>query len=80
MERLTVYLETSVISYLVSDMSSNLVSLSAINGVDVLLTWNCKHIANIQVERGIKRICEEFGYEPPFICTPLELMGEIKND
>ncbi len=50
-------------------------AFSAVNGVDVLLTWNCKHIANINVMRGIDRICQKLNYETPLIATPLELLG-----
>lgn len=51
-------------------------SLVVINGIDVLLTWNCKHIANIQVQKSVRYLCEELGYEAPEICTPLEISGE----
>lgn len=46
-------------------------------GCDFLLTWNFKHIANALVKRQIERILTEHGYEPPTICTPDELMGEL---
>ena len=50
------------------------ISVAAINGVEYLLTWNCKHIANPALRHRIERICRERGYEPPVICTPPELM------
>ena len=40
-----------------------------------LLTWNCTHIANAAISRGIEEICRERGIECPVICTPEELMG-----
>ena len=46
-------------------------------GCDFLLTWNFKHIANAMIKRRVERILEEHGYEPPTICTPDELMGEL---
>jgi hypothetical protein len=51
------------------------ISAAAVNGIEYLLTWNCKHIANPSFRPGIERVCRERGYEPPVICTPQELMG-----
>jgi predicted nucleic acid-binding protein len=50
------------------------ISAAAVNGIEYLLTWNCKHIANPSLRPGIERVCRERGYEPPVICTPQELM------
>lgn len=50
------------------------ISVAAVNGVEYLLTWNCKHIANPALRPRIERVCREMGYEPPAICTPPELM------
>jgi len=44
--------------------------------MDYLLTWNCKHIANAQMQNAVVAICRSEGYEPPVICTPEELWGE----
>jgi len=52
------------------------ISLAAIHGVDYLLTWNCKHIANAATRQAIERVCRDCGYEPPVICTPEELSGD----
>lgn len=52
------------------------ISISAISGVDYLLTWNCKHIANAEIKKKLAKVCVEEGYEIPIICTPYELMGE----
>lgn len=56
-----------------ADMSH--IALATVHGMQFLLTWNCKHIANAQILPGIVRTCREYGYEPPVICTPEELMG-----
>ena len=52
------------------------IALAAVHGLDYLLTWNCKHIANATMRGKIERVCRTAGYEPPVICTPLELMEE----
>jgi PIN domain len=46
-------------------------------GCEFLLTWNFKHIANAIIKRRLERILHEHGYEPPTICTPDELLGEL---
>ena len=50
------------------------ISVAAVNGVQYLLTWNCKHIANPSMRPRIELVCREMGYEPPVICTPQELL------
>ncbi len=52
------------------------IAVAATSGMNYLLTWNCKHIANAQMQAGIGRICRAIGFEPPIVCTPEELPGE----
>lgn len=52
------------------------IAIATLNGMDYLLTWNFKHIANATMRYNIERICRISGYEPPIICTPQELLGE----
>ena len=52
------------------------IAVATIHGVDYLLTWNCKHIANAAMRQAIEGVCREAGYEPPVICTPEELMND----
>lgn len=52
------------------------VAAAAVHGVDYLLTWNLKHIANASTRHRIESACRESGYEPPIICTPEELLEE----
>lgn len=53
------------------------IALAAGHGIDYLLTWNCKHIANATMRGTIERICRSGGVEPPIICTPEELAKEV---
>ena len=50
------------------------IAIAVTNGVDYLVTWNFRHIANAKMRSRIERVCREAGYEPPTICTPNELM------
>ena len=51
------------------------IAIAAANGMDYLLTWNCRHLANAQIIRKVSAICNTRGYNMPVICTPEELMG-----
>lgn len=51
------------------------IAVAAVNGMDYLLTWNCTHIANGVTLPLVYNVCRKSGYEPPFVCTPLELLG-----
>jgi len=43
--------------------------------LEILVTWNCKHIANINIERKIRAITLDKGYEFNFrILTPEEVI------
>ena len=50
------------------------IAVAAVNGVDYLLTWNCKHLANAVHRPQIEAMVEKAGYACPIICTPEELM------
>jgi len=52
------------------------IALATIYGIDYLLTWNCKHMANAEIQKKIAKISLKQNYEIPTICTPYELMGE----
>ena len=51
------------------------IAIAAVNGIEYLLTWNFKHIANASLRDRIEQVCRDAGFEPPIICTPDELMG-----
>ena len=56
------------------------IAIAVVNGLDYLLTWNCKHIANATLRSRIQTLCGAFGYDPPQICTPEELLGIESDD
>ena len=49
--------------------------VATVYNLDYLLTWNCKHMANAQIQRKLARISSDLGYVLPVICTPYELIG-----
>lgn len=49
--------------------------------IDVLLSWNFKHLANIKQEREVLIVNIEIGYNYPIrIVTPMEVDYEDSND
>lgn len=52
------------------------IAIAAVNGIDFLLTWNCKHLANASHRNRIEALVEGAGYACPVICTPEELMED----
>jgi len=56
------------------------IAIAAVNEMDFLLTWNCKHIANARILKKIYFVCETAGYSCPLICTPAELMEGDENE
>lgn len=52
------------------------IAIAAVHGMDYLLTWNCKHIANAAMRGRIESTCRSHGVEPPTICTPIEFVTE----
>ena len=43
---------------------------------DVLLTWNCVHLANPQKFRHIETVNKRLGLPMPSVVTPLQLLGD----
>lgn len=52
------------------------IALAACHGMDYLLTWNFKHIANATMRSRIEVACVRAGYAFPVICSPEELLEE----
>ena len=50
------------------------IATAAVNGMDVLLTWNCKHMANPITLPATASIIAKAGYRCPVILTPEEFM------
>ncbi len=59
-----------------AELDSLHIAVAALHGMEYLLTWNCKHIANAIMRPKIEIVCAFSGCEPPIICTPDELMQE----
>jgi hypothetical protein len=49
------------------------IAYATVHQIHYLLTWNCKHIANAQIQKKLRQISTQKGYELPILCTPYEL-------
>jgi len=76
-ELVEAFLSTGVLPAKAKADATHLAVASAYR-VDYLLTWNMKHLANVEMLRRLRPIAEQYGYRMPTVCTPLQLMGEIK--
>ncbi|MEX0700744.1 MAG: hypothetical protein WD069_01470 [Planctomycetales bacterium] len=56
------------------------IAVAAVHGIQYLLTWNCKHLANAQISKRVRKVCDERGYDTPLICTPEELLEETTDE
>ena len=51
------------------------IAIAVINDIDVIATWNCRHMANIRRKRMINAVNMMLGYRQVEIVTPLEVVG-----
>lgn len=50
-------------------------ALASVHRCDILLTWNCEHLANANKLGHIKRVNGRLKLATPLLITPLQLMG-----
>jgi hypothetical protein len=50
------------------------IAVAAVNGMDVLVTWNFAHLNNPFTRMIVRQIVEDAGYQCPEICSPDELI------
>jgi predicted nucleic acid-binding protein len=54
------------------------IATATVHRVDYLLSWNCKHIANVFMQKDLTRIIQGQGWECPIICTPESMLELTK--
>jgi hypothetical protein len=52
------------------------IAVASVHDLDILVTWNCKHIANPFIRKQLEVVVESAGYSLPVLCTPERLLGE----
>src|SRR5262249_5533491 len=53
------------------------IAVAATHGIDYLVTWNCKHLANPRILPKVARTCARAGYRSPSICTPEAILRRV---
>lgn len=56
------------------------VATATVSGMDYLLTWNCKHLANYVALPKTYAVLTAAGYKCPVIITPEKYMEEFPNE
>ena len=51
-------------------------ALASYHECDILITWNCKHLANANKTDHIRRVNALLGLRTPLLVTPLELLEQ----
>jgi len=54
------------------------IAVAAVNGIDVLVTWNFAHLNNPFTRILVRQIVEDAGYRCPEICSPDELLEAVR--
>jgi hypothetical protein len=57
-----------------ADRDAAHIALATVHEMDILLTWNCRHIANASIQTPLRRLVAAARFALPVICTPEELM------
>ena len=60
-----------------ADRDAAHIALATVHEMDILLSWNCRHIANAAIQARLRRLVEKLGFTLPVLCTPDELTGEL---
>ena len=60
-----------------ADRDAAHIALATVHEMDILLSWNCRHIANAAIQARLRRVVEKSGFTLPVLCTPEELTGEL---
>jgi hypothetical protein len=57
-----------------ADRDAAHIALASAYELDILLSWNCRHIANAALQARLRKLADASGFTLPVICTPEELM------
>ncbi len=54
-------------------------AMASLHGLDFLLTWNCRHLANANKTRHLGVLNARLGLPVPAVITPVVLMPEDRS-
>ena len=61
-----------------SEPDAQHIAIATVHSVEYLVSWNHKHIVNENRREHIKYVCQEEGFQPTILCTPIQLMEDIQ--
>jgi predicted nucleic acid-binding protein len=56
------------------------IAVAAVHRIDYLLTWNCRHIDNIDIKDIFVGICMAHNLKCPKICSPEDLLTRNRDE
>ena len=56
------------------------IAVASVHGIDYLVTWNFKHIANPFSRDRLRIAVADAGFELPVMCSPDELLQNNEDD
>jgi len=54
------------------------IAIAAVNGIDVVVTWNFAHMNNPFTRMMVRQLVENAGYSCPELCSPDELLEAVQ--
>ena len=60
-----------------ADRDAAHIALATVYELDILLSWNCRHISNAAIQSRLRDLAGKSGFTLPVLCTPDELTGEL---
>jgi hypothetical protein len=79
-ENLTLQILGSGLLPAAADRDAAHIALATIYEMDILLSWNCRHIANASIQARLRTLAAKSGLTLPVLCTPDELTGELYEE
>ena len=56
------------------------IAVASAHGMDYLVTWNFKHIANPFIQNRLRKTVQDFGFHFPVMCSPEELLQNNEDN
>jgi len=63
-----------------ADVDAAHIAIATAHEMDILLTWNCRHIANAANQHSLRRLADARALRLPIICTPEQLMEDTHEN
>ena len=60
-----------------ADRDAAHIALATVHAMDILLSWNCRHIANAAIQARLRELAAKSDLNLPVLCTLDELTGEL---